>query len=71
MLPQRMAYVRHRSFGEGDRELKRVLPMKDEAKDEFASKWQGSLVVQKVLPSGTFVLDGWTDILSTYQLRHV
>ncbi|XP_071923153.1 uncharacterized protein [Coffea arabica] len=40
--------VHRQSFEEGDKVLKRILPMQDEAKSKFVPNWQGPFVVQKV-----------------------
>ena len=42
--------VHRQSFEEGDKVLKQIFPMQDEAKGEFAPNWQGPFVVPKVLP---------------------
>ncbi|XP_071928029.1 uncharacterized protein [Coffea arabica] len=42
--------VRRRAFEEGDKVLKRILSMQNEAKGKFAPNWQGPFIVQKALP---------------------
>ncbi|XP_071901729.1 uncharacterized protein [Coffea arabica] len=39
--------VHRRTFEEGDKVLKRILPVQDEAKGKFAPNWQGPFIVQK------------------------
>ncbi|XP_027118599.2 uncharacterized protein [Coffea arabica] len=39
--------VHLRTFEEGDKVLKRILPVQDEAKGKFAPNWQGPFIVQK------------------------
>nr|XP_027127761.1 uncharacterized protein LOC113743880 [Coffea arabica] len=39
--------VHLRTFDEGDKVLKRILPVQDEAKGKFAPNWQGLFIVQK------------------------
>ncbi|XP_071905959.1 uncharacterized protein [Coffea arabica] len=48
--------VHRRAFEEGDKVLKRILSMQEEAKGKFAPNWQGPFIVQKVLPGGTLIL---------------
>ncbi|XP_027155803.1 uncharacterized protein LOC113756248 [Coffea eugenioides] len=48
--------VHRRAFEEGDKVLKRILSMQDEAKGKFAPNWQGPFIVQKVLPGGALIL---------------
>nr|XP_027095987.1 uncharacterized protein LOC113715883 [Coffea arabica] len=48
--------VHRRAFEEGDKVLKRILSMQDEAKGKFAPNWQGPFVIQKVLPGGALIL---------------
>ncbi|XP_027174562.1 uncharacterized protein LOC113774199 [Coffea eugenioides] len=58
---QRMARVynkkvKPRLSDVGDKVLKRVLPMQDEAKWKFAPNWQGPFVVKKMLSGGALIL---------------
>ncbi|XP_027156685.1 uncharacterized protein K02A2.6-like [Coffea eugenioides] len=58
---QRMAQVynkkvKPRLFEVGDKVLKRILPMQDEAKGKFAPNWQGPFIVKKVLSRGALIL---------------
>ncbi|XP_071924783.1 uncharacterized protein [Coffea arabica] len=39
--------VHLRTFEEGDKVLKRILPVQDEAKGKFAPNWQGPFIVEK------------------------
>ncbi|XP_027150339.1 uncharacterized protein LOC113750576 [Coffea eugenioides] len=48
--------VHRRAFEEGDKVLKRILSMQDEAKGKFAPNWQGPFIIQKVLPGGALIL---------------
>ncbi|XP_071918759.1 uncharacterized protein [Coffea arabica] len=48
--------VHRRAFEEGNKVLKRILSMQDEAKGKFAPNWQGPFIVQKVLPGGALIL---------------
>ncbi|XP_027168835.1 LOW QUALITY PROTEIN: uncharacterized protein LOC113768604 [Coffea eugenioides] len=48
--------VHRRAFEEGDKVLKRILPMQDEAKGKFAPNWQRPFIVQKALPGGALIL---------------
>ncbi|XP_027086593.1 uncharacterized protein [Coffea arabica] len=48
--------VKPRIFTEGDKVLKRILPVQEEAKGKFAPNWQGPFIVQKVLPGGVLIL---------------
>nr|XP_027122083.1 uncharacterized protein LOC113739034 [Coffea arabica] len=48
--------VRPRIFTEGDKVLKHILPVQEEAKGKFAPNWQGPFIVQKVLPGGALIL---------------
>nr|XP_027120500.1 uncharacterized protein K02A2.6-like [Coffea arabica] len=45
-----------RLFKEGDKVLKRILPVQEEAKGKFAPNWQGPFVVKKMLPGGAHIL---------------
>ena len=45
-----------RLFEEGDKVLKRILPVQEEAEGKFAPSWQGSFIIKKVLPGKAFVL---------------
>ncbi|XP_027169602.1 uncharacterized protein LOC113769344 [Coffea eugenioides] len=52
-----------RTFEQGDKVLKRILPVQDKAKGKFAPNWQGPFIVQKILPGGALILakmDGQT-----------
>nr|XP_027118525.1 uncharacterized protein LOC113735729 [Coffea arabica]XP_027118526.1 uncharacterized protein LOC113735730 [Coffea arabica] len=58
---QRMAWaynkkVKPRLFEVGDKVLKRILPMQDEAKGKFAPNWQGPFIIKKVLSGGALIL---------------
>nr|XP_027124338.1 uncharacterized protein LOC113741048 [Coffea arabica] len=48
--------VKPRLFEVGDKVLKRILPMQDEAKGKFAPNWQGPFIVKKVLSGGALIL---------------
>ena len=48
--------VKLQLFAEGDKVLKRILSVQEEAKGKFAPNWQGSFIVKKVLPGGVLVL---------------
>ena len=41
---------------EGDKVLKRILPIQDETKGNFAPNWQEPFIVKKVLPRGALIL---------------
>ena len=43
-------------FEEGDKALKRTLPIQDEGRDKFAQNQKGPFIVQKVLPGGALIL---------------
>ncbi|XP_027184139.1 uncharacterized protein LOC113782445 [Coffea eugenioides] len=48
--------VKVRLFEEGNKVLKRILPVQEKVKGKFAPNWQGPFIVQKVLPGGALVL---------------
>ncbi|XP_027067852.2 uncharacterized protein [Coffea arabica] len=48
--------VRPRIFTEGDKVLKHILPVQEEAKGKFAPNWQGPFIVQKILLGGALIL---------------
>ncbi|XP_027184137.1 uncharacterized protein LOC113782444 [Coffea eugenioides] len=48
--------VKVRLLEEGDKVLKRILPVQEKVKGKFAPNWQGPFIVQKVLPGGALVL---------------
>nr|XP_027082198.1 uncharacterized protein LOC113704498 [Coffea arabica] len=49
--------VHLRTFEEGDKVLKRILPVQDEAKGKFAPNWQGPFIVQKIPSYAQFLKD--------------
>ncbi|XP_027177596.1 uncharacterized protein K02A2.6-like [Coffea eugenioides] len=48
--------VTPRIFTEGDKVLKHILPVQEEAKGKFAPNWQGPFIVQRVLSGGALIL---------------
>ncbi|XP_071926099.1 uncharacterized protein [Coffea arabica] len=50
--------VHLRTFEEGDKVLKRILPVQDEAKGKFAPNWQGPFIVQKFKESTGYDASG-------------
>nr|XP_027093635.1 uncharacterized protein LOC113714035 [Coffea arabica] len=52
--------VKPRLFEVGDKVLKRILPMQDEAKGKFAPNWQGPFIIKKCYPEERLFLWKWT-----------
>ena len=48
--------VKPHLFQERNKVLKRILLIQDEAKEKFASNWQGPFIIKNVLPGGAFIL---------------
>ena len=48
--------VKPRLFEEGDKVLKRILPIQDEVKGKFIPNWQEPFIVKKVFPGEAFIL---------------
>ena len=48
--------IKSRLFEEGEKVLKRILPIQDEVKGKFAPNWQGPFIIKKVLLEGTLIL---------------